>query len=132
MNDCPTKFKFDDECGCCHLFNDSIMCAIEVRIAGKSVLVCGYGDVDESCTFNFSDSGVRVFVVECDIRALVFFRWQPWKASCPDRHGWLGELGKDRFDKSNSVSKLIVAGMLPSDGDKCALAFLREGDGFDD
>ena len=66
MNDCVTKFKFDHEYYGCHLFNDSIMCAKEVLIAGKSVLVCGYWDVDESCVSNFRDSGVCVFLVDCD------------------------------------------------------------------
>ena len=66
MHDCVAKFKFDHEYDCCHLFNDSIACAIEVLIAGKSVLMCGCGNVDESCAFDFRDSGVRVFLVDCD------------------------------------------------------------------
>ena len=39
---------------CCHLFNDIIMCAIEVLIAGKFV------------AFDFCDSGVYVVLVDCD------------------------------------------------------------------
>ena len=50
----------------CHLLNDSTMCAIEVLIAGMSVLVYGYGDVDESCALDFRDSGVCAFLVYCD------------------------------------------------------------------
>ena len=43
VKDHATEFKFDDVYDSCHLLNDSIMCAIDVLIAGKSVLVCGYG-----------------------------------------------------------------------------------------
>ena len=66
MKDLATEFKFDDVHDSCHLRNDSIMCAIEVLIAGESVLVCGYGDVDECCVFDVRDSGGRVFLVDCE------------------------------------------------------------------
>ena len=39
MNDCVTKAKSDEEHDCGRMFNESIMCAIEVLIARKSVLV---------------------------------------------------------------------------------------------
>ena len=66
VKDHATEFKFDDVYDSCHLLNDNIMCAIEVPIAGESVLVCGYGDVDDCCVFDVRDSGGRVFLGDCD------------------------------------------------------------------
>ena len=45
VNDSVTKSKFDNIYGCRHSLVDGIMRAMDVMIAGKIALVCGYGDV---------------------------------------------------------------------------------------
>jgi adenosylhomocysteinase len=66
VNDCVTKSKFDNVYGCRHSLPDSIMRATDVMIAGKRVVVCGYGDVGKGCAQAMKGCGARVFVTECD------------------------------------------------------------------
>lgn len=49
VNDSVTKSKFDNVYGCRHSLPDGIMRATDVMIAGKKVVVCGYGDVGKGC-----------------------------------------------------------------------------------
>jgi len=66
VNDSVTKSKFDNIYGCRHSLPDGIMRATDVMIAGKKVLICGYGDVGKGCAAAMKNSGARVFVTECD------------------------------------------------------------------
>jgi adenosylhomocysteinase len=66
VNDCVTKSKFDNIYGCRHSLPDGIMRATDVMIAGKRVVVCGYGDVGKGCAQAMKGCGARVFVTECD------------------------------------------------------------------
>merc|ERR1712172_139236 len=66
VNDCVTKFKFDNVYGCRHSLNDGIMRATDVMIGGKVAMVCGYGDVGKGCAFALRGSGARVLITECD------------------------------------------------------------------
>ena len=49
VNDSVTKSKFDNVYGCRHSLPDGIMRATDVMIAGKKVVICGYGDVGKGC-----------------------------------------------------------------------------------
>ena len=49
VNDSVTKSKFDNIYGCRHSLPDGIMRSTDVMIAGKKVVVCGYGDVGKGC-----------------------------------------------------------------------------------
>ena len=49
VNDCVTKSKFDNVYGCRHSLPDGIMRATDVMIAGKRVVICGFGDVGKGC-----------------------------------------------------------------------------------
>jgi len=49
VNDSVTKSKFDNVYGCRHSLPDAIMRSTDVMIAGKKVLICGYGDVGKGC-----------------------------------------------------------------------------------
>ena len=49
MNDSVTKSKFDNRYGCRHSLPDGIYRATDVMLAGKKVLVFGYGDVGKGC-----------------------------------------------------------------------------------
>lgn len=66
VNDSVTKSKFDNIYGCKHSLVDGINRATDVMIAGKKVLVFGYGDVGKGCCQSMVGSGARVYVAEVD------------------------------------------------------------------
>ncbi len=66
VNDSVTKSKFDNIYGCRHSLPDGIMRATDVMLAGKQVLICGYGDVGKGCAQAMKSAGARVFVTEVD------------------------------------------------------------------
>jgi adenosylhomocysteinase len=66
INDSVTKSKFDNIYGCKHSLPDGIMRATDVMIAGKKVVVCGYGDVGKGCAAALKGCGARVYVTEVD------------------------------------------------------------------
>jgi adenosylhomocysteinase len=66
VNDSVTKSKFDNNYGCRHSLPDGIMRATDVMLAGKKVLVCGYGDVGKGSASSMKNSGARVFITEID------------------------------------------------------------------
>ena len=66
VNDSVTKSKFDNIYGCRHSLPDGIMRATDVMIAGKRVLVCGYGDVGKGCAEAMVAAGAIVCVTEVD------------------------------------------------------------------
>jgi adenosylhomocysteinase len=66
VNDSVTKSKFDNLYGCRESFLDGIKRATDVMIAGKVVVVAGYGDVGKGCAQAAKGMGARVFVTEVD------------------------------------------------------------------
>lgn len=66
VNDCVTKSKFDNVYGCRHSLPDGIMRATDVMIAGKKVVICGFGDVGKGCSQAMRGCGARVYVTEID------------------------------------------------------------------
>ena len=66
VNDCVTKSKFDNIYGCRHSLPDGLMRATDVMIAGKKVVICGFGDVGKGCAQAMKGCGARVYVTECD------------------------------------------------------------------
>lgn len=66
VNDSVTKSKFDNIYGCRHSLPDGIMRATDVMIAGKMVVICGYGDVGKGCAQSMKAAGARVVVTEID------------------------------------------------------------------
>ena len=66
VNDSVTKSKFDNVYGCRHSLPDGIMRATDVMIAGKRVVICGYGDVGKGCAAAMKACGARVIVTEVD------------------------------------------------------------------
>lgn len=66
VNDSVTKSKFDNVYGCKHSLPDGIMRATDVMIAGKTVVVCGYGDVGKGCASAMANCGAKVIVTEVD------------------------------------------------------------------
>jgi adenosylhomocysteinase len=66
VNDSVTKQKFDNIYGCKHSLPDGLMRATDVMIAGKQVVVCGFGDVGKGCAAAMKACGARVVITECD------------------------------------------------------------------
>jgi adenosylhomocysteinase len=66
VNDSVTKQKFDNIYGCKHSLPDGLMRATDVMIAGKQVVICGFGDVGKGCAAAMKACGARVVVTECD------------------------------------------------------------------
>jgi adenosylhomocysteinase len=66
VNDSVTKSKFDNLYGCKESVIDGIKRATDVMIAGKMVVVCGYGNVGKGCAEAFKSQGARVVVTEID------------------------------------------------------------------
>ena len=64
VNDSVTKSKFDNLYGCRESLADGIKRATDVMIAGKTVVICGYGDVGKGCAQSMRGFGARVIVTE--------------------------------------------------------------------
>jgi len=66
VNDSVTKSKFDNLYGCRESLADGIKRATDIMIAGKEVVVCGYGGVGKGCVQSMNGFGARVLVSEID------------------------------------------------------------------
>ena len=66
VNDSVTKSKFDNIYGCRHSLTDGIKRALDVMLSGKTVMVCGYGDVGKGCAEAMRNERARVMVSEID------------------------------------------------------------------
>ena len=66
VNDSVTKSKFDNKYGCRESAVDAVRRATDVMLAGKRVIVCGYGDVGKGTAASFQGAGSIVTVTEID------------------------------------------------------------------
>jgi adenosylhomocysteinase len=66
VNDSVTKSKFDNLYGCRESLADGIKRATDVMVAGKVVVICGYGDVGKGCADAMDGLGARVVITEID------------------------------------------------------------------
>jgi adenosylhomocysteinase len=66
VNDSVTKSKFDNLYGCRESLADGLKRALNIMVAGKVVVVCGYGDVGKGCAQSMRAYGARVLVTEID------------------------------------------------------------------
>lgn len=66
VNDSVTKSKFDNLYGCRESLADGIKRATDIMIAGKVVVVAGYGDVGKGCAHSMKSYGARVIITEID------------------------------------------------------------------
>ena len=66
VNDSVTKSKFDNLYGCRESLADGIKRATDIMVAGKVVVVCGYGDVGKGCADAMRGLGARVVITEID------------------------------------------------------------------
>ena len=66
VNDSVTKSKFDNLYGCRESLADGIKRATDVMVAGKTVVICGFGDVGKGCAASMRGFGAHVLVTEID------------------------------------------------------------------
>ncbi|MCF8067865.1 MAG: adenosylhomocysteinase [Desulfobacterales bacterium] len=66
VNDSVTKSKFDNLYGCQESLADGIKRATDIMLAGKVVVICGFGDVGKGCAASMKGYGARVIVTEID------------------------------------------------------------------
>lgn len=66
VNDSVTKSKFDNKYGCRESLADGIKRATDIMIAGKVVVIAGYGDVGKGCAQSMRGFGARVLITEID------------------------------------------------------------------
>ena len=66
VNDSVTKSKFDNLYGCRESLIDGIKRATDVMVAGKTAVVCGYGDVGKGCAQALRGMGATVLITEID------------------------------------------------------------------
>ena len=66
VNDSATKSKFDNLYGCRESLADGIKRSTEIMLAGKTVVICGYGDVGKGCAQSMKSYGCKVIVTEID------------------------------------------------------------------
>jgi adenosylhomocysteinase len=66
VNDSVTKSKFDNKYGCRESLVDGIRRATDIMMAGKTAVVCGYGDVGKGSAASLRGAGARVMVTEVD------------------------------------------------------------------
>lgn len=62
VNDSVTKSKFDNIYGCKHSLPDGLYRATDVMLAGKKVMILGYGDVGKGCASAMKNAGARVYI----------------------------------------------------------------------
>jgi adenosylhomocysteinase len=66
VNDSVTKSKFDNLYGCRESLADGIKRATDIMVAGKVVVIAGYGDVGKGCAHSMRSYGARVIITEID------------------------------------------------------------------
>ena len=66
VNDSVTKSKFDNVYGCKESLADGLKRALDIMVAGKTVVICGYGDVGRGCAQSMRGYGARVIITEID------------------------------------------------------------------
>ncbi len=66
VNDSVTKSKFDNLYGCRESLVDGIKRATDIMLAGKKVLICGYGDVGKGSVQSLKTAGTQMYVTEID------------------------------------------------------------------
>jgi adenosylhomocysteinase len=111
VNDSVTKSKFDNIYGCRHSLPDGIMRATDVMIAGKRVVVCGYGDVGKGCASSMQRQGARVVVTEvdpiCALQALMEgFEIKTLQSALADADIFVTTTGNKDIIMADDISKM--------------------------
>ena len=92
VNDSVTKSKFDNIYGCRESFADGLKRATDIMLAGKIVVVCGYGDVGKGCAQNMRGYGARVLVTEIDPICAMQASMEGYELTTMDKAAPIGDI----------------------------------------
>ncbi len=92
VNDSVTKSKFDNIYGCRESLADGIKRATDVMLAGKVVVVAGYGDVGKGCAHSMRSYGSRVLVTEIDPICALQASMEGFEVVTMDRAATVGDI----------------------------------------
>ncbi len=92
VNDSVTKSKFDNLYGCRESLIDGIKRATDVMIAGKTAVVCGYGDVGKGCAQALRGMGATVLITEIDPICALQAAMEGFRVVTMDEASPLGEI----------------------------------------
>ncbi|MDX2225749.1 MAG: adenosylhomocysteinase [Verrucomicrobiae bacterium] len=92
VNDSCTKSKFDNLYGCRESFIDAVKRATDVMVAGKVVVVCGYGDVGKGCVQAAKGLGARIIVTEIDPINALQAAMEGYKVDTMDEAAKVGDI----------------------------------------
>jgi len=111
VNDSVTKSKFDNLYGCRESLVDGIKRATGVMLAGKTVVVCGYGDVGKGCAQSIRGFGARVIVSEvdpiCALQALMEgYQVTPVNDALPEGDIYVTATGNKDVITAEQISKM--------------------------
>jgi adenosylhomocysteinase len=111
VNDSVTKSKFDNLYGCRESLADGIKRATDVMIAGKVVVVLGYGDVGKGCARSMRSYGARVMVTEIDPicalqAAMEGFEVTTVEDALPEGNIWVTATGNRDVLTASNISQM--------------------------
>ena len=117
VNDSVTKSKFDNLYGCRESLPDGLKRATDVMIAGKTVVVCGYGDVGKGCARSMHSFGARVIVTEIDPinslqAAMEGFEVRPLETTLTEAHIFVTATGCCDIIKVEHMAKMRDAAIV--------------------
>ncbi len=92
VNDSVTKSKFDNLYGCRESLADGIKRATDIMVAGKKVVVCGYGDVGKGSAQSMRGFGARVIVTEIDPICALQAAMEGYEVSTLDEMAPIGDI----------------------------------------
>lgn len=92
VNDSVTKSKFDNLYGCRESLADGIKRATDVMMAGKVVVVCGYGDVGKGCVQSTKGLGARVLITEIDPICALQAAMEGYEVTTMDQAALIGDI----------------------------------------
>jgi adenosylhomocysteinase len=92
VNDSVTKSKFDNLYGCRESLADGIKRATDIMVAGKKVVICGYGDVGKGCAQSMRGFGARVIITEIDPICALQAAMEGYEVSTMDKMASVGDI----------------------------------------
>ncbi len=92
VNDSVTKSKFDNLYGCRESLADGIKRATDIMVAGKVVVVAGYGDVGKGCAHSMRSLGARVLITEIDPIIALQAAMEGYEVTTMDKASQVGDI----------------------------------------
>jgi len=114
VNDSVTKSKFDNIYGCRESLADGIKRATDIMVAGKVVIVAGYGDVGKGCAAAMKGFGARVIITEIDPICALQAAMEGYEVISMDRAAAMGDI----FVTTTGCRDVIVGKHLDKMKDK--------------